>query len=69
MWGEITSFLGFGIFLLGFFFVGKSTGEDAKDEMKNTNYNGGMAGIFIGIVLSIIGYFFRVTEKLKNSNY
>jgi putative Mn2+ efflux pump MntP len=56
--GTSTIIAGIIIFLIGYWFLGKSYGQtDCKDipDTTNVNYGGGMAGIFIGIILMITG--------------
>jgi uncharacterized membrane protein len=56
--GTSTIIIGIVIFLTGYWFLGKSSGQnDCKDKPENTNsnYGGGIAGIVIGIILMIAG--------------
>lgn len=56
--GTSTIVVGIIIFLVGYWFLGKSTGQnECKDKLESTslNYGGGIAGIVIGIILMIVG--------------
>jgi putative Mn2+ efflux pump MntP len=56
--GTSTIVTGIIIFLVGYWFLGKSVGQnECKDKSESTrsNYGGGIAGIVIGIILMIVG--------------
>ena len=56
--GTSTIVAGIIIFLVGYWFLGKSVGQNEckdKSESASLNYGGGIAGIVIGIILMIVG--------------
>ena len=56
--GTATIIVGIIVFLIGYWYLGKSSGQkDCKDQPETTssNYGGGIAGIVIGIILMITG--------------
>lgn len=58
--------IGIIIFLVGYWFLGKSTGEDecsTKPESLNKNFGGGIAGIVFGIIFMIVGIYMNVTYQ------
>lgn len=55
--------LGFVIFLIGYWFLGKSSGEqECPTPIKSANYGGGIAGIVIGIIFMISGSFMNLID-------
>lgn len=64
--GTSTIVAGIIIFLVGYWFLGKSSGQkECKDpgETSGSNYGGGIAGIVIGIILMIVGIVLNFMPK------
>jgi len=64
--GTSTIVAGIIIFLVGYWFLGKSVGQnECKDKSESTrsNYGGGIAGIVIGIILMIVGLVLNFIHK------
>ncbi len=65
MTGTILLIVGIVIFLVGYFYAGVAQGQGecvdkvTKEKLldNKVNYQGGIAGVVIGIVLAIVGYF------------
>lgn len=60
--------LGMIVFLIGYWFLGKSTGEKecpTPIESYGINHGGGIAGLVLGIILMLIGivYTFPITTN------
>lgn len=63
--GTLTITIGIIIFLVGYWFTGKSSGQkECKEKPENTdlNYGGGIAGIVIGLILMIAGLFINLSS-------
>lgn len=63
--GTLTIVIGIIVFLIGYWFLGKSSGQnDCKDKPENinSNYGGGIAGIVIGLILMITGLVINMSK-------
>lgn len=57
--------IGIVIFLVGYWFIGKSQGEEqCKPPIESANRGGGIAGTVIGLIFMLAGLYFN----LSNSN-
>jgi len=68
--GTTTILLGIIIFLIGYWYFGKSMGQyDCKEKPENTtmNYGGGIAGIVIGIILMLTGLIMNFTSQSSST--
>jgi amino acid transporter len=56
MIGTFVILLGLISFFVGYFFLGKSKGqEECNKQSANINYIGGLAGIIIGVIFMFVG--------------
>jgi Ni,Fe-hydrogenase I cytochrome b subunit len=60
---------GITIFLTGYYFIGKSSGQVECEKTKNLfemqNYQGGLAGVIIGIIFIVVAFVFRFGDAAK----
>jgi hypothetical protein len=64
--------IGIIIFLIGYWFLGKSRGESEckdKPDSLDRNYGGGIAGIVIGIILMLVGLIMNLTNSPTTPSY
>ena len=58
--------VGIVIFLIGYWFIGRSQGEEqCKPPVESANKAGGIAGTVIGIIFMIAGLYFNLRDSPK----
>ncbi len=68
--GTTTIIVGIIVFLIGYWYLGKSSGQNdcrEKPENTSTNYGGGIAGIVIGLILMLTGLVINFTSKSSSA--
>ena len=52
------------IFLIGYWFIGRSQGEEqCKPPIKSANKAGGIAGVVFGLIFMIVGLYFNLSQS------
>ena len=57
--------LGIAVFLVGYWFLGRSQGEEACTpplDMSKINRGGGIAGIVIGLIFMLVGFIINLSQ-------
>lgn len=71
LFGTSTIILGIVLFLIGYWYLGKSTGQsecERKPDGTTMNYGSGIAGMVIGIILMVTGLVMNLTNSSGVSN-
>ncbi len=66
--GSGTVLLGIIVFLIGYWYLSKSTGQDecqSVPDSRSRNFVGGLSGLFIGIIIMVIGFFLNIISSMK----
>lgn len=52
------------IFLIGYWFIGRSQGEEqCKPPIESANKAGGIAGVVFGLIFMIVGLYFNLSQS------
>jgi len=56
--------VGIVIFLVGYWFIGRSQGEEqCKPPIESANKAGGIAGVVFGLIFMIVGLYFNLRDS------